>query len=41
MKAEFPKVLKWLKQRLFEEKPEKPDESQFMHNDWSEPNMIK
>ena len=38
---EFSKVLKWLEQRLFEEKPEKPDESQFMHNDWSEPVMVK
>ena len=41
MKGEFTNVLKWLKQRLFEEQPAKPDESQFMHNDWSEPIMVK
>ncbi len=41
MNSEFANVLKWLKQRLLEEKPEKPDESQFMHNDWSEPIMVK
>lgn len=41
MNSEFANVLKWLKQRLLEEKPEKPDESQFMHNDWSEPVMVK
>lgn len=41
MSGEFTNVIKWLKQRLAEEKPEKPDESQFMHNDWSEPNMVK
>jgi len=41
MNSEFAKVLKWLEQRLLEEKPEKPDESQFMHNDWSEPVMVK
>lgn len=40
MKSEFSNVLKWLAQRLLEEKPEKPDESQFMHNDWSKPNMV-
>jgi XTP/dITP diphosphohydrolase len=32
---EFPKVCKWLEQRLKEEKPEKPDHSQFEDNDWS------
>ncbi len=41
MGQEFTNVLKWLKQRLFEEKPEKADEEQFMHNDWSEPVMVK
>lgn len=35
MKAEIDKVEKWLKQRLAEEKPAKPDHSQFMDNDWS------
>jgi XTP/dITP diphosphohydrolase len=34
-KAEFPQVLKWLTQRLVEEKPPKPDHSEFEHNDWS------
>ncbi len=41
MSDEFANVVKWLKQRLAEEKPQKPDESQFMHNDWSEPYMVK
>ncbi len=41
MAGEFTNVLKWIKQRLFEETPEKPDEEQFMHNDWSEPIMVK
>jgi len=35
LKAEFPQVLKWLNQRLLEEKPPKPDHSEFEHNDWS------
>ena len=35
LKSEIPKVLKWLEQRLAEEKPPKPDHSQFMDNDWS------
>lgn len=35
MKAEIDKVEKWLKQRLAEAKPPKPDHSQFMDNDWS------
>ncbi len=39
--AEFAKVLTWLEQRLFEEKPEKPDHSQFEHNDWSEEIMVR
>lgn len=39
--AEFDKVLKWLEQRLFEEKPEKPDHEQFEHNDWSEEIMVR
>ncbi len=32
---EFPEVCKWLEQRLDEEKPPKPDHSQFEDNDWS------
>ena len=35
LKAEFPQVLKWLEQRLAEEKPPKPDHTEFEHNDWS------
>lgn len=35
LKAEFPQVLKWLTQRLLEEKPPKPDHTEFEHNDWS------
>jgi XTP/dITP diphosphohydrolase len=32
---EFPKVKKWIDQRLAEAKPPKPDHSQFENNDWS------
>ena len=39
--AEFDNVLKWLAQRLMEEKPAKPDHSQFEHNDWSAEIMVK
>ena len=39
--AEFDNILKWLHQRLFEEKPAKPDHSEFEHNDWSEEIMVK
>lgn len=38
--AEFDQVLKWLEQRLFEEKPAKPDHSEFEHNDWSKEIMV-
>ena len=38
---EFGKILKWLEQRLFEEKEPKPDHEEFEHNDWSEPYMVK
>jgi XTP/dITP diphosphohydrolase len=41
MAAEFDQVLKWLKQRLTEEKPAKPDHEQFEHNDWSEEIMVR
>lgn len=34
-KQELPQVMKWLEQRLFEEKPPKPDHDQFTDNDWS------
>ena len=36
VRAEFDKVIKWLDQRLAEEKPPKPDHSEFEDNDWSE-----
>lgn len=32
---ELPKVVKWLEQRLAEEKPPRPDHSLFADNDWS------
>lgn len=35
VKSEVQKIKKWLEQRLLEEKPPKPDHSQFMDNDWS------
>lgn len=35
LSSEFDKVLKWLNQRLAEEKPPKPDHSEFEGNDWS------
>ncbi|HCC55260.1 MAG TPA: Non-canonical purine NTP pyrophosphatase [Desulfobulbaceae bacterium] len=41
MAAEFDQVLKWMKQRLNEEKPAKPDHEQFAHNDWSEGVMVR
>lgn len=37
---EFDKVLAWLKQRLAEVKPPKPDHSQFENNDWSESKTV-
>jgi XTP/dITP diphosphohydrolase len=38
--AEFDKVLVWLKSRLQEGKPPKPDHNEFAHNDWSEDKMV-
>jgi XTP/dITP diphosphohydrolase len=35
LKSEIPQILKWLEQRIFEEKPPKPDHEEFMDNDWS------
>lgn len=37
---EFERILKWIDQRLFEEKPAKPDHREFEHNDWSDEKMI-
>ena len=34
--SEFDNVLVWLRQRLAEQKPPKPDHKQFEHNDWSD-----
>ena len=36
LQSEIDKVIKWLELRLEEEKPPKPDHSQFSNNDWSE-----
>ncbi|BDD89091.1 XTP/dITP diphosphatase [Desulfofustis limnaeus] len=33
--SEFPKVLKWIENRMKEELPQQPDHSEFMNNDWS------
>ena len=41
MAGEFDQVLKWLEQRLAEEKDPKPDHEQFAHNDWSEEVMVR
>ena len=38
--GEFDKISKWLDSRLAEEKPPKPDHSQFEHNDWSKDKMV-
>ncbi len=35
VKSEIAMIKKWLDQRLFEEKPPKPDHRQFENNDWS------
>ncbi len=35
LKEELPQILKWLTQRLAEEKPPKPDHDEFKDNDWS------
>lgn len=38
--AEFDKVAVWLRQRMEEIKPPKPDHEQFAHNDWSQERMV-
>jgi XTP/dITP diphosphohydrolase len=35
VETELQQIKKWLEQRLFEEKPPKPDHSEFENNDWS------
>ena len=37
---EFDKIMKWMKSRLVEEKPPKPDHKEFEHNDWSQEKMV-
>ena len=37
--AEFSRVQVWLRQRMAEIKPPKPDHSEFEHNDWSKDRM--
>jgi len=37
---ELDKVMIWLRHRLLEQKPPKPDHKQFEHNDWSEDKMV-
>lgn len=41
LKSEFDKVITWLNQRLAEEKPPKPDHSEYESNDWSNPTNQK
>ena len=38
--AEFDKVAQWLRQRMEEVKPAKPDHKEFEHNDWSQERMV-
>ena len=38
--AEFDKVQVWLRQRMAEIKPPKPDHAEFEHNDWSQERMV-
>lgn len=40
IRDECEKIVVWLKARLTEAKPEKPDHRQFEHNDWSEEKMV-
>jgi XTP/dITP diphosphohydrolase len=38
--SEIDKVLIWMRQRMEEIKPPKPDHSEFEHNDWSKERMV-
>ncbi len=38
--AEIEKVRIWLRQRMLEQKPPKPDHKEFEHNDWSQDRMV-
>lgn len=37
---EIDKVMVWIRQRMEEQKPPKPDHEEFEHNDWSEERMV-
>ncbi|HEB50279.1 MAG TPA: XTP/dITP diphosphatase [Desulfobulbus sp.] len=38
--AEIDKIKIWLRQRMMEQKPPKPDHKEFEHNDWSQEKMV-
>lgn len=40
LSGEFDKVMKWIRQRMEEIKPPKPDHAEFEHNDWSREKMV-
>ncbi|MCI5223742.1 MAG: XTP/dITP diphosphatase [Candidatus Electrothrix sp. AR4] len=40
MSREFDNVMKWIRQRMEESKPPKPDHTEFEHNDWSQEKMV-
>lgn len=40
MSSELDKVMVWLRQRMEEIRPKKPDHSEFEHNDWSQERMV-
>ncbi|MFP3982703.1 MAG: XTP/dITP diphosphatase [Desulfurivibrionaceae bacterium] len=40
IRDEFDKILTWLRHRLAEVKPPKPDHREFENNDWSKPDMV-
>jgi XTP/dITP diphosphohydrolase len=40
MSGEFENVMKWIRQRMDEIKPPKPDHAEFEHNDWSQEKMV-
>lgn len=40
MSSEFDQVMTWLRQRMDEIQPKKPDHAEFEHNDWSHEKMV-
>ncbi|MCI5220447.1 MAG: Non-canonical purine NTP pyrophosphatase, partial [Candidatus Electrothrix sp. LOE2] len=40
LSSEFDKVMVWLRQRMEEIRPKKPDHAEFEHNDWSQERMV-